>query len=106
MADDFQDKLNAILENPEMMKTISSLANSFGNQVSSEPKFDNNQSVGNSELVSNLQNVMSGMDMSSDSRINLLNALKPYMRSNRAAHMDTAIRILKLTKLTSLLKDI
>ena len=106
MADDFQDKLNSILANPEMMKTISSLANSLSAQ--SEPASESFGDVASEEIgpPSDIGSVINGLDLASDSRINLLNALRPYMRSNRAAHMDTAIRILKLTKLTSLLKDI
>ena len=102
MADEFQDKLNSLLSNPDMMKAISSLAGSMneGNDgVSSNlaPSVD---------LSENLKSVMSGLNTNSDSRINLLNAIKPYMRSQRAGQVDNAIKILKLTKLTSLLKDI
>ena len=104
MADDFQDKLNSILSNPEMMRAISSLANSFGDSGAKEE--DDSISMPQPDIASNLQSVMSSRDMSSDSRINLLSALKPYMRSSRVAQMDNAIRILKLTKLTSVLKDI
>lgn len=106
MPDDFQDKLNSILSNPEMMKTISALANSLGHQSESASEPVDDFSVVEGSTAPDLSSVISGLDLASDSRINLLNALRPYMRSNRAAHMDTAIRILKLTKLTSLLKDI
>jgi hypothetical protein len=99
MADDLQNKLNAILGNPEMMKAISSFAGGLGQSE------DNNSSLGDMDL-SGIQNIVSSMNNGSDSRINLLNALKPYMRKSRADNMDMAIRIIKLTKLTSLLKDI
>ena len=102
MADEFQDKLNSILSNPDMMRAISSLAGSMngGNEGVSS---NTSPSV---DLSENLKSVISGLDADSDSRINLLNAIKPYMRSQRAGQVDNAIRILKLTKLTSLLKDI
>lgn len=100
MADDLQNKLNAILGNPEMMKAISSLAGGI-NQSTGESSADSGEMD-----LSSIQNIVSSMNDGSDSRINLLNALKPYMRKSRADNMDMAIRIIKLTKLTSLLKDI
>lgn len=108
MADDLQNKLNTILNNPEMMKTISDLAGSLGGNLSAggvgtAPT----QSGGISDAaISNLQNALAGINDSSDTRINLLNALRPYMRTSRAANMDMAVKLLKLTKLTTLLKDI
>ena len=98
MADELQDKLNSILSDPDMMNNISSLAKSFGSQNSDSQTgnvFDN------SSLLSDLQNFMNSAD--SDSRINLLNALRPYMRASRASHMDTAIKILKLSRMSSVL---
>ncbi|MBQ8525481.1 MAG: hypothetical protein IJ460_02010 [Clostridia bacterium] len=105
MADELQDKLNSILSDPEMLKNISSLAKSLGGQSTVPSRREDNFSE-EAELISNMQSLMSSADMSSDSRINLLNALRPYMRPERAQHMDTAVKILKLTKLTSVLKDI
>ena len=102
MADEFQDKLNSILSNPDMMRAISSLAGSM-NGGSEGVSSNTSPSV---DLSENLKSVISGLDADSDSRLNLLNAIKPYMMTQRAGQVDNAIRILKLTKLTSLLKDI
>ena len=104
MADEIQDKLNSLLSDPQMMKNISSLAKSFG--VSSAAAQDDNYSSGDEDIVQNMQSLINSADICSDSRINLLNALKPYMRSSRSQYMDTAIRILKLTRISSVLKDI
>ncbi len=108
MADDLQNKLNTILNNPEMMKTISDLAGSLGGNLSAGGAGTApTQSGGISDAaISNLQNALAGINDSSDTRINLLNALRPYMRTSRAANMDMAVKLLKLTKLTTLLKDI
>lgn len=104
MDDNLGDKLNAMLSNPEMMKTISALANSFSseNQSRDEGFHNDISSSGDDSIKSAIESISNA----SDSRIELLNALKPYMRTSRAAQVDNAIRILKLTKLTSLLKDI
>lgn len=39
-----------------------------------------------------------------DSRSNLLMSLKPYMRSSRQSSIDTAIRLLNISKLSGLFK--
>ena len=101
MADEIQDKLNAMLSNPDLMRTLSALAGGFANtpMESSQPEQENiSRDVG-----AELSSVVSSISDNNDSRINLLYALKPYMRSNRADQMDMAIKLLKLTKLTSLL---
>ena len=99
MADEFQDKLNALLSNPEIMKTISGLAEQFGSSEQQETSDISN----NISDIGNLANIAKSINAEDDNRIRLLNALKPYMNSKRSANMDTAIKILKLTKLTSLL---
>ena len=104
MADDFQDKLNSILSNPEIMKTIAALAGSLGSPAPQDAGVDNaEQSFSTDEAAANLASMVNNLSDSNDSRINLLYALKPYMRSGGANQMDMAIKILKLTKLTSLL---
>ena len=98
MADDFQEKINSVLSDPDMMKNISSLAKSLGvSEADGLAKGDND------DFSVNIQNILSGVDMNSDSRINLLNALRPYMKQSRSKYVDTAIRILKLTKISSVI---
>lgn len=100
MADDFQNKLNSILSNPELMNMISSMAG----QVNHESKKDSSDiSSDSSDDFSGLANIASKISSEDDDRIRLLNALRPYMNETRSANMDTAIKILRLTKLTSLL---
>ena len=102
MADDFQEKLNALLSNPDVMKTISALA---GGSSPMQPSVDdmNDYTTIPDNTATDLSAMVNNLSNNSDDRINLLYALKPYMRSSRADHMDMAIKILKLTKLTSLL---
>ena len=106
VADDFQDKLNRVLSNPELMKTIASLAGNMGNSYQtpvSNENVDLQQNFQDRETPSELVNIMNNLGDGNDSRINLLYALKPYMSSGRASHMDMAIKLLRLTKLTTLL---
>ena len=101
MADEFQDKLNSMLSNPDLMRTISALASGFGGSATENSQPDRQDFYG--DIGAELSSVVSSINDNNDSRINLLYALKPYMRSARADQMDMAIKILKLTKLTSLL---
>lgn len=101
MADEFRDKLNGILNNPDLMKTISSLASSMGSMQSDN--IPDGLSEYSQDTPSELSSIASVINDSNDSRINLLYALKPYMRNARADQMDMAIKILRLTKITSLL---
>ena len=100
MADDIGEKLQSILSNPEAMNMFSSLLGS-GNNKGSETNSD-----GNDEFINNIQTAMSRLNNTTDRRINLLNALKPYMRSTRAEGIDKAVKMLKLTQLTSIFKDL
>ena len=96
MAQDLGDKLKSILSDPQMMESFSELLKS--------EKADDNQNSG--DISSQLQSVISQLGGDNDKRINLLNALKPYMKGNRAQSIDKAVRIIKMTKLGSVLKDL
>lgn len=101
MADDFQDKLSSMLSNPDLMRTLSALAGGLGSSSADNLPAAGGDSV--PDIGTELSSVVNSINDSNDSRINLLYALRPYMRSARAEQMDMAIKILKLTKLTSLL---
>ena len=98
MADDMSEKIKELLNNPEMMNMLSSLVGS-GNDKSEV-------SSSSSDLTSSVKSVLSGLDSNSDKRINLLYALKPYMKGNKSANIDKAIKMIKLTKLGSIIKDL
>ena len=100
MADDMTDKLKAVLNNPEMMGMLSSFLGSEKNDTVVDADNDNTES-----LVS-VKNMMEKINGNSDKRITLLNALKPYMRNSRASNIDKAIKMLKITKFSSIFKDL
>ena len=65
---------------------------------SSEPEI-------NAESLLQMKNMISGlMNEADDPRINLLTSLRPYMRTERQQSIDSAVRILGLTKLSDFLK--
>ena len=90
------DKLKSILNNPEMMGMLSSFLGSK----------DESDSENNSESLVGIKSMMDKINSVDDKRINLLNALKPYMRNSRASNIDKAVKMLKITQLGSILKDL
>ena len=98
MADDMTDKIKSILNNPEMM-------NMFNSLITPENESSRNDSS-LSDIAQSLKTAMNGINGTHDKRINLLNALKPYMRQSRSSNIDKAIRMIKLTQLGSILKDL
>lgn len=98
MADDMTDKIKSILNNPEMMNIFTSLVNPEDDKKDDE--------MSKNDIALSLKNAMNGINGTHDKRINLLSALKPYMRESRVSNIDKAIRIIKLTQLSSILKDL
>ena len=100
MSEDIFEKLKQVMSNPGAMDMVSSLLNQNSHQDNStNEKNDDN-------FESTIKNAVSSLNYSGDNRINLLSALKPYMRQSRADNIDKAIKMLKLTKLSSIFKDL
>ncbi len=99
MADDLSSKIQSILQNPEMMNMVSGL---MGQGGGSEPMPEEIQTDSGFEL----QSMVSRLNNSDDKRIRLLNALRPYMKNKRATDIDKAIKMLKISKISSVLKDL
>ena len=107
MADDISEKLKSILNNPDAMNMFSSLLggkDAAPLSPSASPN-ETDTSSGN-DLLNNIQAAVSRVNSGNDKRINLLNALKPYMRESRVSNIDRAVKMLKLTQITSILKDL
>lgn len=99
MADDISSKIQSILQNPEMMNMVSGLMDKGDSQGS----FPEESPI---DTGLDIQSVMSRINNSDDKRIRLLYALKPYMKNKRATDIDKAIKMLKISKISSLLKDL
>ena len=99
MADDMSGKIMDILNNPDMMKKLSDAIGGTS-QKSAAPSIGTDD-----ELLSSVKNIMNTLNHTDDRRINLLNAIRPYMRESRAAEIDRTIRMLRMTKLAELFKN-
>lgn len=102
--EDMQDKLNAILSNPQMMSQIMSLAQSFGSGNEAppkEPKQDPQQTFGFDPGM--LQKLMgfaqkTGIDKNQQT---LLSALSPYLSRERILKLEKAMRAARLANAAS-----
>ncbi len=105
MADDISNKLKSLLENPEMMSLIGNLASEMNlgdNPASSADSAE----LPVEDTANTIKTALQSISTSGDNRITLLSALKPYMRESRSKHIDTAIKVLKMSKISSVFKDL
>lgn len=104
--DDFQDKLGAILSNPQMMQQIMSMAQAFGQssppkQEPPSPAVASLQSGGpDAAMLQKLLSVaqQSGIDKNQQT---LLRALEPYLTRERILKLEKAMRAARLTSVVT-----
>lgn len=104
------EKLKAMLDDPQ---TISVLANTL-NEIMPQPQSGTESSTvsapaegindDQSDMIIRLKDALSQSSSATDPRINLLSSLKPYMRPNRCAKMDQAIKLIQISKIASMFK--
>lgn len=91
---DLSDSLNAILNDPDKMEEVRSMLGNFSGGNSS------------SDLdMAKIQNLYQKFNSSSDPRMELLSAIRPYMSSRRAEGLDKMTRMLRMTRLASLFRE-
>ena len=99
--DELQDKLGAILNDPNMMQQIMNLAKSMGNSAPQQPpepppsmpEFD----PGMLKKISNLAS-QTGIDREQQA---LLKALSPYLNRERISRLERAMRAARTAKMAS-----
>ena len=119
---EFENTLNALLSNPEVMGQIMSFAQSLSGEAQNDAppsQPDSNQTEAKSEMpdlssllsslsggidpsmFSMLGNIMqeSGRSGQDDKNMALLAALKPFLKEKRQAKIDQAIQLAKLSRL-------
>lgn len=99
-------KLMEMISDPsakeKISDTVSKLTNpsalndgaSSGKNTSSSPL--DFLSGDNAQLMYKMQNMLERLNRKDDSRIGLLNSMKPFMRESRSKSIDTAIRFIQL----------
>ena len=113
MADDILNTLKGILgDNAEdkIQSVLSSLRDSGGTSTESNsfsvPDGSSSPSLPSDMLssVNGLKNIIDGLGAPNDSRTNLLMSLRPFMRSERQQSIDSAVKLLNITKFSGLFK--
>jgi len=109
---EFEDRLNSILNDPEQMDKIASMAKSLmgGSGQEPGPQAAPAAEGGMSSLLEGLDpgmlqrmmKVMSGMKQGPDENTALLEAMKPFLKEKRRAKMDRAIKLAKMAKVAEL----
>lgn len=122
MSDDLNKKIKQIADAlnqedmPENLKELISLfANSMGsseksseeNQADDTHKIrsEKNELEENVDMIRKIKKVMGKINSSSDPRISLLTALKPFVGSKRQAKINNCINLLRISSLSSLIGD-
>ncbi len=112
--DDMQQKLNAILGNPDMMQQLMSMAQSLG-QSQEPPATASSQNLPPKPSPPDFGNGIGGLDLASIQRIaglaqrtgidqnqqTLLKALHPYLRSEHIVKLEKAMRAAKLASVAT-----
>lgn len=107
--DGMEEKLNAILGNPEMMSQLMNMAQSLGGPAQAEPQTEK------TEPTVNLPGLPQGIDMqmlqkvagvAAQSNIDknqrmLLQALSPYLQEGRIQKLEKAMRAAKIAGLAT-----
>lgn len=104
---DFEEKLESILNNPQAMGQIMSLAQSLGASSSppEAPPMDTPSPLSDSgfqldpRLLTGIASLLSQYNHNDDQRVALLQALKPFVKEKRYAKLDKAIQITKFSRM-------
>ncbi len=113
---DFEEKLEGILNNPQAMQQIMSLAQSLGSRSSSPeaqqqpspnpPPAAGESAAGTGDILGQLDprllsmaaKLMGEYNSGNDDRTALLQALRPFVKESRYAKLDKAIQIARLSR--------
>ena len=101
---EMEDKLGAILNNPDMMKQIMTMAQAFGGQPEPPPAQPPPSAMEMAPLDMSLIQKLSGLARQSgiDQREQaLLRALKAYLSADRVTKLERAMRAAKMARLAS-----
>lgn len=108
--DDLSEKLTEILGDPESMNRVRQMAESLLSNKEEEHIVPAN-STGLAEMlggddIKGIMTLISRLkNTGDDSRVQLLNALKPHLSDAKREKADTAIKILKLIELLPYIKE-
>jgi hypothetical protein len=106
MANDMMDTLRGILgdnADEKIQSVLSGLQSNQGGRESS-PEAVTAGLGGSNDYLTQIKSIVGQMENANDTRSNLLLSLKPYMRAERQKSIDSAVKILNLTRFSGLFK--
>jgi hypothetical protein len=100
--EDFQAQMNAVLQNPDMMQKIINMAQSLGGSPAPPAQENTDQPLPDIDfaMVQKLSGLIGQSNIDSKQRC-LLDALQPYLSSNRIIKLEKAMRAAKLATMAS-----
>jgi hypothetical protein len=113
LGDGAEDKINAVINGLGMQSSgtassetlpdepIQTQASEVTQSPALPPSIPNMDGL---QSIMKMKDIMDNLGASNDSRSQLLRALRPYMRSTRQRGIDSAIKLMNLTKMTGLFK--
>lgn len=104
--DDLTEKITSLLNDPQGMDTIRSLAGQFlsQNNESEAKNTDSTPSLSPSQ-ISGMMQLASAFKNNDSDDVRLLLALRPHLSPPRQKKLDRAMTLLKLANILPLLKD-
>lgn len=110
---EFEEKLESILGNPQAMEQIMALAQSLGGSNPSTPPAEHKPEAAPSSslpdglglgqvdprILTGIVSLLSQSQSNDDDRVALLQALRPFVKEQRYAKLDKAIQIARLSRL-------
>ena len=97
---EFEDKLNSLLNDPKQMESFASFAKSImGGEM---PEILSGEPDPDPELMRKIGSLLSRGDSLGNKDKKLLEAMKPYLSEKRRSKMDRAMKIAKLASIAEL----
>jgi hypothetical protein len=129
MSDDMNDKFKQIAEmlgqnsNTNIPENVKGLLNMLLSSSSSNSKEEsssddsslksdsNERSVKTdtdelTDMTRKIKKAMNALNTSNDPRVNLLNAIKPYLNNNRQRKLQTCLKLIRIGGMTKLMDDL
>ena len=99
---EMEEKLGAILNNPQMMQQIMSMAQTLGQQPKPQVPQKEQQppALGDPALLQKLSGIAAAGSADSQQKA-LLNALSPYVRREKLQRLERAMQAAKMAQLAS-----
>lgn len=101
MENELEEKLGAILGNPDMMRTIQSMAQSLGQSSPAENKSEEHQETKIDPGMVQKLSALAGQTGIDQNQQNLLAALTPYLDQVKTRKLENAMRAAKMARLAS-----